>query len=182
MDLTSAGGQNLNLIEGNFNQVGYLNINGVDISLLYPPAKIGNGNYFYVYSGGPTGSDNINYFGMSVATGTDGGNISSNPGLTVQQAYAIDAKMDDGLAQTGRVVATYLDATCSGDACWAPNLGNGPPSTGATRGHSSTCFDNSATPNGTPGVAGAPQHYSVEISNGSNVNCALSFRMQAGDQ
>ncbi|HEX4231138.1 MAG TPA: hypothetical protein VHZ07_20845 [Bryobacteraceae bacterium] len=51
--------------------------------------------------------------------------------------------------------------------------GNTPYST-ATAGSSTTYFDNG-------NVAGATQQYSVEISNGNNVNCALSFRMQAGD-
>jgi prepilin-type N-terminal cleavage/methylation domain-containing protein len=184
MDLTSAGGQNLNLIEGNFSTPGYLNTGGgANLALLFPTAKIGNGNYFYVYSGGTTGSDSINYFGMSVVTNINGGgNLSSNPGLTVQQAYAIDTKMDDGLPQMGRVITSYIDASCSGDACWAPSLGGGVgPNTSATAGSSNTCYDNSATANGTPGVSGATQHYSVEINGGSNVNCALSFRLQAGD-
>ena len=45
------------------------------------------------------------------------------------------------------------------------------PSTAATPSSSTTCYDNG-------GSSGATQQYSVEISNGSNVNCALSFRFQ----
>jgi hypothetical protein len=46
---------------------------------------------------------------------------------------------------------------------------------------SPSCYDNSSAPGGTPGVGVAAQHYSVEISGGANVNCALTFKMQAGD-
>jgi hypothetical protein len=52
------------------------------------------------------------------------------------------------------------------------------PTTTATPGSATTCYDNSSAASGTPGVGGAVQHYSVEISSGSNVNCALSFRFQ----
>jgi hypothetical protein len=101
----------------------------------------------------------------------------SSPFLTVQQAYAIDAKVDDGLPQSGRVLATYLDyGSFNGDSPgygWAGSGGvsGTTPYTTATPGSPATCFDNGNT-------AGAKQQYSVEISNGSNVNCALSFQFQ----
>jgi hypothetical protein len=136
--------------------------------------------------------DGQNYFGISAVTQlAKSGGITSTPALTVQQAYAIDAKVDDGLAQTGRVTAQFLGYDYDGDARtrqWAGGGGiagaqgsGSVPTTNATPGSSTTCYDNSSAASGTPGVAGAAQHYSVEISNGAGVNCALSFRMQAGD-
>jgi hypothetical protein len=55
---------------------------------------------------------------------------------------------------------------------------NGGPYTTPVPGDPTTCFDNSTSNSGTPGVNGNPQHYSLEINNGLNVNCALSFRFQ----
>jgi prepilin-type N-terminal cleavage/methylation domain-containing protein len=155
------------------------------LNAFFPTAKIGRGNYVYVYSGQawngsanlPTG---INYFGLSAITEIlNGGSPLSNPALTVLEAYSIDSKIDDGLPQTGRVTAQYLSQT--GVPGWTssglPN-GSGAGSvtiwTGATTGSATTCWDNG-------NVAGQPQHYSIEISNGANVTCALSFQLQAGD-
>ena len=103
-------------------------------------------------------------------------------GLTVAQAYAIDKKIDDGQPQTGGVTAMYINQPIpvNTSVAWAAggsNLNQGAesntygPSTAATPSSSTTCYDNG-------GSSGATQQYSVEISNGSNVNCALSFRFQ----
>jgi hypothetical protein len=110
--------------------------------------------------------------------------LNSNPGLTVQRAYSIDKKIDDGLPQLGNVTSIYLDTSLptgnpySFYPVWAAdgnmqgaNDGYGNPTTAAIPGSSTTCYDNG-------NVAGQPQQYSVEISNGANVNCALSFRFQ----
>jgi prepilin-type N-terminal cleavage/methylation domain-containing protein len=154
------------------------------LGALFPAAKIGRGNYVYVYTGQawngsanmPTG---INYFGLSAITQTvTGGAPFSNPALSVQEAYAIDSKVDDGLPQLGRVTVSYLgQGGASGYVNGTPNaLGAGyvGPNTGPLTGSSTTCYDNG-------GVINTEQHYSIEISNGSNVTCALSFQMQAGD-
>jgi hypothetical protein len=112
--------------------------------------------------------------------------------LTVQQAYALDSKMDDGLPQSGNVTAIYLNSNINtatftwaagggAEGAYQGNYTVANPTTAATPGSSTTCYDNSSAASGTPGVSGAAQHYSVEINNGANVNCALSFRMQAGD-
>jgi hypothetical protein len=165
----------------------------VAISLCFPTAKINSNDYVYVYSGGYYGgswvSNGVNYFGISSATSLSSGVLDSTPMLTVQQAYALDAKIDDGLPQTGNVTATYLNAVVNGTTvAWAAGGGvegayGGTysipgPTTSATPGSSTTCYDNSSSPSGTPGIAGANQHYSLEINNGAGVNCALSFRFQ----
>jgi prepilin-type N-terminal cleavage/methylation domain-containing protein len=181
---------NSHLIEGAFNTSG-IGGGNPPVNLLLPVAKLGGGNYFYVYSFNGT-----NYFGLSIVAHTDGAGVlygsSTNPGLTVQQAYAIDSKVDDGFPQSGNVTAKYQNWTifASGGtsyygygAYWASGGGVVGPGNGsaATPGSATTCYDNSSAASGTPGVADTAQHYSIEISNGANNNCALSFRMQAGD-
>ena len=95
--------------------------------------------------------------------------IFSTPGLTVQQAYSIDKKLDDGLPITGNVVAAYLN---SNNFMWGTTgLGNVPPPTGATAGSPTSCFDNGNS-------GGAQQQYSLSQNNGVGVNCPLSFRLQ----
>jgi prepilin-type N-terminal cleavage/methylation domain-containing protein len=157
------------------------------LSAYFPAAKNGRGNYIYVYSGGNlSGPNGFNYFGLSAITAS-GPNFLSTPALSVQEAYSIDTKVDDGLPQTGRVTAQYLGWGGSPGYynTGAPNgagVGyNSSPYTGPTAGSSTSCYDNSIAASGTPGVNGATQHYSIEMSNGANVTCALSFQMQAGD-
>jgi prepilin-type N-terminal cleavage/methylation domain-containing protein len=171
-DLTNANGLNVNLIDGSFSTATginpLINVTGSGIDQYLPQAKIGGGNYFYVYSGGGAGSGvwvstGVNYFGLSVVTAMYfGSSVESTPGLTVQQAYSIDKKIDDGFPYSGNVTIDYV--TNGGTPYQIPN-------TNATAGSPTTCFDNGY-------VGGATQQYSVEISNGSNVNCALSFQFQ----
>jgi hypothetical protein len=177
-----------NLIEGSFTTASPTVNNCISSTFIYcfPAAKIGNGNYVYTYSGGQYNSGwvstGVNYYGLSVITSLSNGSPASNPALTVQQGYAIDSKVDDGLPQSGNVTAQYLNVNINAGVSWAAGGGvAGASGTGATAGSSTTCYDNSSSASGTPGVAGATQHYSLEISNGSNINCALSFKMQAGD-
>jgi prepilin-type N-terminal cleavage/methylation domain-containing protein len=151
-----------------------LNITGSGIASYLPQAKIGNGNYVYVWSdGGPNspGKDG-NEFGISVVTNlaasVDGGYMLSAPGLSVAQAYSLDTKVDDGLPQTGRVLAKYVWWNGSYPPMWV-----GTTDTSATPASSTTCYDN--------GNLGGIQHYSLTQNNGAGVNCALSFKMQAGD-
>jgi len=188
VDLSTA-----NLIDGSFSTasmgVAPATVTGSGLTAYYPQAKIGNGNFVYVWSGGPTlywsggseaGSDNRNYFGLSAVTALGNGNgwsLFSSPSISVAQAYSIDQKMDDGLPQSGNVFAMYLNGNIptSFAPTWAGSGGAvGAPYTTATTASASTCFDNA-------GVGGNPQQYSLEINGGSGVNCALSFRMQAGD-
>ena len=153
------------------------------------PARLGQANVIYVMSGGyngggPTWSGNgVNYYGMSTAlTYIGGGWSTSNPGLTVGQAYAIDKKVDDGLPQTGHVIAAYLNVgnpngygSDYGAPVWVnpggTSVTNSGITTAATAGSSATCYDNG-------NMAGAAQQYSVGQNGGTNVNCALSFQFQ----
>lgn len=199
VDLSMAG-----LIEGSFSNPATNQFTISDSSSPYktndylPPAKLGRPNYIYVYSGGYNYSspDKFNYFALSAVSGFSMG-MSYKPaayaGLTVSQAYNIDKKIDDGLPQSGQVLALY---TSSDFPIWAAggtisivglkyasNLGaynasNNGSSTAATAGSTTTCYDNSASSSGTPGVNGAVQHYSTEINGGNSQNCGLSFKFQ----
>jgi hypothetical protein len=75
----------------------------------FPEAKVGMGNYVYVYS-----YNGINYFGLSAVYAISLAIPNSNPGLPVNTAHAIDKKMDDGLPQTGNVTSQYIDFTTAG--------------------------------------------------------------------
>ena len=138
----------------------------------FPPAKIGNGNYIYVWGNQYLGLSAVTWVGMACISCV----WTPNASVNVIQAYNIDVKMDDGLPQTGRVVAAYIvysGAMWAGAGTWFSA-----PYTTATAGSATTCFDNSATATGSPGVAGAAQHYSLEISGGTGINCGISFRFQ----
>lgn len=180
-DLSKAG-----LLDGSFNTAPITFLSSTlitDISDYIPPAKIGQGNYVYIYGGGyGYNSNNLygdarNYYGISAVTGLGWSvGVASAPGMSTIQAYNIDQKVDDGLPMTGRVLALYAN----NGVIWA---GSGMPSgtapyTTATAGSATSCFDNSATANGTPGVAGATQHYSLEMNGGTAFNCALTFQFQ----
>jgi prepilin-type N-terminal cleavage/methylation domain-containing protein len=168
---------NSGLIEGKFNTgLAYINVPGnvtmgsTGIPLFLPSAKLGAGNYITVNE-----ENSVNYFTLSAITSIAGsnGNTTAAPGLTVAQAYNMDKKIDDGLPQSGTVTAQYGDYTFSYNVLsWAAG--------GGTQGASpnnnasplpTTCYDNG-------GNSSAPMQYSMEVSNGSGPNCALSVRMQ----
>lgn len=134
---------------------------------LFPRARIGNGNYIYAWSGGLSGNNNS--FGLSALTSETWGNsIRSGVGLTVQQAYIIDQKIDDALPQAGKVTATYANFN---SGWWAAGGGvAGTADTSATTASTTTCYDNG-------NVVGI-QKYSLGINGGNGVNCALSFKFQ----
>lgn len=140
----------------------------------YPAAKLGR-NYVYVYLGGTFAgvwvSDGFNYFGLS-AISQVANTIYSTPGLSVQQAFAIDTKTDDGLPQAGRVTAKYMDyALNNNTTVWAGGGVAGAAPGVAASGSSTTCYDNN-------NVASATPLYSITQNNGSGMNCALSFKFQ----
>ena len=184
VDLSQAG-----LIEGSFTTASANTLPGSDIpssglGLYMPEAKLGRGNYVYVWSGGwnmiaTVVGDGNNYFGIQAFGSLFLRGVPPAPvrlTMSVQQAYNIDKKLDDGLPMSGNVMALYVSA---GNYMWAGDgtyLGG--PNTIATAGSSTTRFDNSATSNGSPGVAGAVQHYSLEINGGTGPNCALAFKFQ----
>jgi hypothetical protein len=149
---------------------------------IFPQAKLGQGNYIAIYSGAYfNGSawktDSTNYFSISSVSAITSrySVITASTGLTVQQAYFIDNKIDDGLPQTGRVTAQYWTWPLNNYyPTWAAGPAAGPSGTTATTGSATTCFDNGNS-------AGATQQYSMGQNSGSGINCALSIRMQAGD-
>jgi prepilin-type N-terminal cleavage/methylation domain-containing protein len=179
-DLSAAG-----FVDGSFNQAvvqtnAAMTISGSQLDGYLPKAKLGQGNYVYVY----TDLSGVNYYGVSASPSIlQFAAFNTTTGMSVQQAYAIDIKVDDGLPQSGKVIAKYVNfGSFNAVPIWAsgPNLGASgafpyPPSTSATPGSPTTCYDNSGSSNGTPGVAGAVQHYSTEMG-GNNMNCALSFQ------
>lgn len=149
-----------------------------------PPAKIGSGNYIYVFSGQSSSTlipnQELSYFGLSVITTMPTGNwtLSTTPGLKVKLAQMMDAKMDDGLPQSGRTVAFYYNNSMNAyNPSWAAGGGaegansSRLPTTAAVAGSATTCYDNNSS-------AGAAQQYSVTQNNGNGINCALSFRFK----
>jgi prepilin-type N-terminal cleavage/methylation domain-containing protein len=164
------------LIEGNFSNDNFnvaFSSNPADV---FPAAKL-SGNYIYVYGQLVSGCPSYyfagpNYFGLSrVSNITNPGWITSSPGMTELQAQSIDGKIDDGFPLTGKVLAADIASACSQGFIGASD-------TTATAGSSTTCYDNSASASGTPGVNGSAQHYSVEMNGGSGLNCALSFQFE----
>jgi prepilin-type N-terminal cleavage/methylation domain-containing protein len=165
-----------NASETNIPNVNVTTTSTPNLNAYLPQAKIGQGNYIYAYSsafnpGTATESTGVNFFGLSAVTEiVNGGDMLSTPALTVQQAYIIDTKIDDGLPQSGRVTAQY-ENDVGWPVLWAGLSGGQGGTDAATPGSSTTCFDNGDTANAT-------MQYSTEISGGNNVNCALSFQMQ----
>jgi prepilin-type N-terminal cleavage/methylation domain-containing protein len=195
VDLSTAG-----LIDGSFSTATYWGDSGSvscnpcaggTFDEFWPRAKLGGGNYVYVWSGGwaqnnvsTSIGDGSNYFSIAVVTSISNSHIVASPGFTVAQAYSIDAKIDDGLPQSGNVTAQYINFQApfgTGNAHWAsgtPGVADGAntgtpsyaPTTAATSGSATTCYDN--------GGGSGPQQYSMAQNGGSGVNCALSFRFQ----
>jgi prepilin-type N-terminal cleavage/methylation domain-containing protein len=120
-----------------------------------PVAKIGYGNFIYVYE---TGGNN--WYGVSAVTSTSSccGIMLSGTTIPVIQAYNIDKKIDDGTPNTGSVVAAYINN--NNTTIQQPNA---QATDSATSCYNTTnnIYSLSATANG-----------------GSGPNCALSFKFQ----
>jgi hypothetical protein len=174
-DLSQAG-----LIEGSFTVpafpgggAGTLTANSTpNYNAFFPPAKLGQ-SWIMAYSMGGN-----NYFTLGGGAGgvqPNGPAFGTPAQLTVQQAYSIDAKTDDGLPQAGRVTTQAI--LWNTITQWAAG-GSNPPATGwganpgtAAGASSTTCYDNG-------GNASNPMQYSMTRNNGAGVNCALSFQLQ----
>jgi prepilin-type N-terminal cleavage/methylation domain-containing protein len=149
-------------------------------ALYFPAAAIGQGNYIYIWSGWSNVQaplTNVNLFGLALVSGvsTQYSNIGATNGLTVQQGYSIDTKIDDGQPMTGKVQAMYNNGGCE----WANIAGYGAgtmscnfsqANCSAASATSSSCMDNGNS-------GGAQMNYSTSKNTG-NLNCALSFQMQ----
>ena len=173
-----------NLIEGKFNYAtatSVFHMFSTDIPNYLPKSKIGE-NYISVGSGSsiwaavvPQMMTGFNHFSISFITGNDGsGDPIANEGLSVNQGYSIDYKIDDGLPQSGKVVAQFWSNTGSGSRfVWAGTGGGWQLTTytTATPASATTCFDNG-------NVGGGTQKYSVGTNGGNGINCALSFKFQ----
>ena len=177
-------------------------------ALYIPEAKVGKGNYIYVWSGGYgidkgagnggsgattgpggsysdtylqglTGSNGSNYFGLSAVSGSSVAGGDTDPGLTVSQAYAIDKKVDDGFPQSGAVTAMYPNYLASYWILWA----QGPPHLG-NNGYISAPNSGATATSGSAttcydNAGQAGLNQTYSLSqNNSNINCALSFRFQ----
>lgn len=182
VDLTTANGQNLNLIDSSFNTASFTSptcsFGGVttEISLCFPVAKMGQATSVYVNSW-----YGKNYFGLAAIFGTGAGFFTSANSITVKQAYSLDKKLDDGLPESGNVIAAFVGTLTGGNMAfdnfvWPgfqvgfdPRMGT--TDTRALPASSTTCFDNN-------GVALAPIQYSMTQNAGNGPNCVLSFRFQ----
>jgi len=194
-------------VNPNWRYYGGLYATSIDqLPLFFPKAKLGKGNYIVAWNGGvyssnidpgynqSSGSDGNNYFSVHSLAGNSVGDLTSYfgtrglPSMSVITAYNIDKKVDDGFPQTGNVIAAHWRRWpgCCMFAGWSggdyintqgPNTYASPtnanPSKSAIAGSATTCFDN-----GNDNTNTVYQHYSTEISGGTNINCGLSFKIK----
>ena len=151
---------NINLVDGAFSSAAPGTVAAIASTALgsyFPPAKLGRGNFIYVYSTG-----GVNYYGMSNLTSISAaGAVTSGVSVTAQQAYNIDKKMDDGFPTTGNAQASYdgADAGENGTATASAHT--------ASPAAATDCYDSTATP-----------AYGLATNNGNGANCGMSFRFQ----
>ena len=130
-------------------------VSNTTVGQILPQAKIGHGNYVYVYE-----INGANWYGLSAVTAvSSAAYMTTGTTISVFQAYNIDKKIDDGIPQTGNVVASYISNVTQSALANAPN-------NATSGGDSTTCYDTTTST------------YSVTINNGSGGNCALSFKFQ----
>jgi prepilin-type N-terminal cleavage/methylation domain-containing protein len=123
-----------------------------------PAGKIGHGTYIMASEGSGIYAG-INWFILQGINAVNvNGRLSNNmwsAPIPVQEAYKIDAKVDDGLPASGNVQALYLQA-----GSFQTTAITGASAT------SSTCYDTTTN------------NYSLTINGGVGANCAMSFQMQ----
>jgi hypothetical protein len=152
-DLSMAG-----LIDGSFNTATDASVGPVTsrFERFFPPARIGNGNFVTIYSGGIYTSSftdaGKNLLSISVPTQIFVSNYTSTPGMSAIQAHNIDSKIDDGMPRQGTLKAFYLDGNGGN---WANN---------AAADSASTCYNTTTN--------------TYSVGNGDALNCGLSLRMQ----
>ncbi len=163
----------------------------------FPRGKI-PGNYLFTWSGGINKSnsnvkksDGVNYLALAAIseitnfTASGSARLYSYSGLSVSQAYNIDTKIDDGLPQSGKILAlipTFLwpvawasgDNTKVGGFRTQNGIGastgdpNYDPTTAATAYAATNCYDNN-------NVVGTQKY---QLLNANLLNCSLSFKFQ----
>ncbi len=139
----------------------------------FPKAKLGDGYYILVTNGqklGGTASiyERVNFFTLAGEISFyNSRETTALPDVPVMDAFQMDTKIDDGLPQSGSVLALKLTTSNvnNGYMTWV-----GTTSTAATAASSSTCYDNG-------NVAGT-QKYSVGVDEGNNKTCSLAFKFQ----
>jgi len=157
---------------------------GTGILSYLPAAKLGRGNYIYVFEGmggsaanGTPNQPGINYFGMSAVSALTitAGVMTSTPTLTVAQAYNIDKKVDDGAPVTGNVLATYVTASAVTPSVAAGTTGtlSGGTSASGVAQATTTCYDNGNVATGT-----LVYSMGTAANSGAGANCGLSFKFQ----
>ncbi len=144
------------------------------LSLYLPQTKLNGQAYLYV-----NGAKGSNYLGMTGIKNVLNGSIDyfitpNTPAFTVEQAYAIDTKIDDGAPGSGSVVTAlyrysaiaqnnYLWSYLYSSSSYPLNLGWGlPPAAGG-------CFDNG-------NVANGPIQYSMSFP--SYTACDLLVKLR----
>jgi len=146
-----------------------------NIAAYMPQAKIGGGNYVYVWStsnnSGYASNYPANYYGIAAVNQIlTNGKISSSPNIPVGQAAAIDKKIDDGFPLSGSVQAIMV----TNDPYWIEGndilYSSTPPSASNLSPSSTNCFDNG-------GNSANPTVYSTEYNGGTGLNCAISILM-----
>ena len=171
-DLSSANGLNLNLIEGSYTTATCATAGAITAATApnyMPAAKLGRGNYFYVYE-----TNGTNYYGLAnVGTGAAGALVTATS-MSPSQAFNIDNKIDDGLPLTGAVTAYGINASSAlGWVGASPASAGSPNITAATVQSGTTCYDN-----GNTGAAAAVYSLGTLANGGLGPNCALSVRFQ----
>jgi prepilin-type N-terminal cleavage/methylation domain-containing protein len=145
---------------------------------LTPPAKLGRGNYVYIYSHidsvccGVMFNRGVNYFGLSAIGPLSAGAPTDTPTLAIRpiEALNIDTKIDDGLPQSGAIQAKFLGTNTIRWAHGNANTGvYGTTDTTATSASATTCYDNG-------NIGSATQKYSTSINGGTGLNCGLQIR------
>jgi prepilin-type N-terminal cleavage/methylation domain-containing protein len=111
--------------------------------------------------------NNKNYFTISYWYAPNTFSINNNSSITAPQAYNIDKKIDDGLPQTGAILAADL-LTIAGNMRWA-DFDGGPTdiTTPTPSGTGFFCYDDG-------GVTGALRQYAVTTNN----KCYFIISMQ----
>jgi|CXWL01.1.fsa_nt_gi prepilin-type N-terminal cleavage/methylation domain-containing protein len=172
-----------------------VDVSGSDIAKYLPTSPLADDLYVYVW-GRPGDFVLDGYFNikrrnfLSVASNTR--YCSNNactwmkpyfvPTVRVIDVYNVDTKIDDGLPQSGRITASYVRLTGSGNsgsALWAEGVVgshssgayHSPVDLSAITQSSTTCYDNG-------GVNGAVRKYSISQDGGSGMNCAITYEMQ----
>lgn len=158
----SGSALNVNLVDGTFSAYSSLSAQpaATPVSNYMPTAKLGRGNSVYVFS-----ANGVNYWGIENISGlsTSGSGPTATASMTVNQAYQIDKKVDDGFPLAGNVQATLVNGAITENTA-VGSSGVVPVNAGTDT--STTCYNSTTT-------SGA---YSLSQNNGNGPNCALSLR------